>query len=77
MGATRLVQLYRKTYVEAAVERKLPKKKSPKGLMKGQTLESFVLLSALGGNCIEDTKRLHQDEGLGVQEQLTWAETQV
>ena len=28
-------------------------------------VESFVLLSALGGDCIEDMERLRQDEGLG------------
>lgn len=26
--------------------------------------ESFVLLSALGGDCIEDVERLREDEGL-------------
>jgi len=63
-GATLLVELYRKAGVEASVERALPQKKSPKGLRQGQMVESFVLLSALGGDCVEDMERLRQDEGL-------------
>ena len=63
-GATLLVELYRKAGVEAAVKRTLPEKKSPKGLRQEQMVESFVLLSALGGDCIEDMERLRQDEGL-------------
>ena len=38
-GATLLVELYRKAGVEAAAERALPKKKSPKGLRQGQMME--------------------------------------
>jgi len=63
-GAALLAELYRKAGVEAAAERALPKKKSSKGLRQGQMVESFVLLSALGGDCIEDMERLRQDEGL-------------
>ncbi len=63
-GATLLVELYRKAGVETAVGRTLPSKKSAKGLTQGQMVESFVLLSALGGDCIEDMERLRQDEGL-------------
>jgi len=63
-GAALVVELYRKAGIEAAVERALPKKKSSKGLRQGQVVESFVLLSALGGDCIEDMERLRQDKGL-------------
>jgi len=63
-GVTLLVELYRKAGIEAAAEKALPHKKSPKGLRQGQMVESFVLLSALGGDCIEDIERLRQDEGL-------------
>jgi len=65
-GAALLAELYRKSGVEAAVERALPKKKSSKGLRQGQMVESFVLLSALGGDCIDDMERLRQDKGLEV-----------
>jgi hypothetical protein len=42
----------------------LPAKGSTKGLRQGQTVESFVVLSALGGDCIEDMQRLRDDAGL-------------
>ena len=64
-GAGLLVELYRKAGIEMATERALPSKKSSKGLKQSQMVESFVLLSALGGDCIEDVERLRQDEGLG------------
>lgn len=63
-GVSVLVELYRQAGVEAAVDRALPKKKSPKGLRQGQMVESFVLLSALGGECMEDMERLRADSGL-------------
>ena len=63
-GATLLVELYRKAGAEAAVKRTLPHKKSPNGLREEQMVESFVLLSALGGDCLEDMERLRQDKGL-------------
>ena len=65
-GATLLVELYRKAGIEATVEQALSKKKSSKGLRQGQMVESFVLMSALGGDCIEDMERLRQDKGLEV-----------
>jgi len=63
-GAALLVELYPKVGVEAAVKRALPKKKSPRGLSQEQMVESFMLLSALGGDCIDDMERLRQDKGL-------------
>ncbi len=62
-GAGLLAELYRKAGVEMAAERALPGKKSTKGLRQSQMVESFVLLSALGGDCIEDMEKLRQDEG--------------
>ena len=63
-GAALLVELYRRAGIGAVADRALPRKKSAKGLRQGQMVESFVLLSALGGDCIDDMERLHQDEGL-------------
>ena len=63
-GASLLVELFRRSGLEAMANRVLPAKGSAKGLKQGQTVESFVLLSALGGDCIEDIERLRQDEGL-------------
>ena len=63
-GAGLLVELYRRAGIGAAAEGVLPQKRSPKGLKQGQMVESFVLLSALGGECLEDMERLRQDQGL-------------
>jgi len=63
-GAGLLVELYRQAGVEAEAERVLPKKRSVQGLRQGQMLEAFILLSALGGECLEDMERLRQDQGL-------------
>lgn len=63
-GVSTLVETYRRYGVGDAVDRALPKKKTRKGLSQGQMAESFILLSALGGECIEDMERLRQDKGL-------------
>ena len=63
-GASLLVELFRRSGVEAVANKVLPAKGSTKGLKHGQMVESFVLLSTLGGDCIEDMERLRQDEGL-------------
>ena len=63
-GAALLAELYRKAGVEAVAEQALPRKKSSKGLREGQMVESFILLSALGGDCIDDMEQLREDKGL-------------
>ncbi len=63
-GVTLLVELGRISEVMATAERCLPAKKSPKGLSQGQFVESFVLLSALAGDCPDDFDILRQDQGL-------------
>lgn len=63
-GASILVEAYRGYGVGDAADRALPGKKTRKGLSQGQMTESFVLLSALGGECVEDIERLRQDKGL-------------
>lgn len=65
-GATLLIELGRKCGAMETAERVLPQKKSSRGLTHGQMVESLVLLSALGGECIEDMERLRQDQGLAV-----------
>lgn len=65
-GVGLLVDVYRQAGVLASAERALPKKRSPRGLRQGEMVESFVLLSALGGECLDDMERLRQDEGLAV-----------
>ena len=63
-GVTLLIDLFRMLELDRIANRVLPTKKSSKGLEQGQMLESFILLSALGGECLEDMKRLRDDAGL-------------
>ncbi len=64
-GVGLLVELGRRAGVWQVAEKTLPKKNSPKGLAQWQMAESFVLLSALGGECVDDMCRLREDKGLG------------
>jgi hypothetical protein len=57
-GASVLVETYRRYGVGEAADRALPKKKTSEGLKQGQMMESFILLSALGGRCAEDMEKL-------------------
>ena len=63
-GVSLLVDLYRKLEMNELADKVLPAKKSSKGLKPGQTVESFVLLSALGGENNEDMQHLRDDAGL-------------
>lgn len=65
-GVSLLVDLYRQLEMGETADRVLPGKKTSKGLKPGQMVESFVLLSALGGECVDDMQRLREDEGLTV-----------
>ena len=65
-GASVLMELFRRSGLDGKANRVLPAKGSAKGLKQGQVVESFVLLSALGGDCIDDMERLREDEGLEV-----------
>jgi pseudouridine-5'-phosphate glycosidase len=51
------VELFRRSGVDRVANKVLPAKGSTKGLRQGQTVESFMLLSALGGDCIEVKRR--------------------
>lgn len=63
-GISLLIDLFRKLEMDQIANKVLPAKKSSKGLNSGQMVESFVLLSALGGECLDDMKRIRADEGL-------------
>jgi len=63
-GVALLVELGRRSGVMAAARKYLPPKKSAKGLGQDQMVESFVLLSALGGDCLDDFEGLRRDYGL-------------
>lgn len=63
-GASLLIELFRRSGVDSVANRVLPAKGSAKGLKQGQIVESFVLLGALGGDCVEDMQYLRDDTGL-------------
>lgn len=63
-GIALLIETGRRSGVMAAAETYLPQKRSPKGLGHGQCVEAFVLLSALGGDCLDDFDDLRRDRGL-------------
>ncbi|MBI4758767.1 MAG: hypothetical protein HY783_07180, partial [Chloroflexi bacterium] len=63
-GASLLVELFRRSGVDGVANKVLPAKGSAKGLRQGQMVESLVLLSALGGECVEDMGHLRDDAGL-------------
>jgi len=63
-GVGLLVDLFRKLEMDRTADRVLPAKRSSKGLKPGQIVESFVLLSALGGEHVEDMEHIRKDAGL-------------
>ncbi len=63
-GVALLVELGRVSGVMGAAEKCLPTKGNPKGLAQAQMVESFILLSALGGECMDDLDSLRRDRGL-------------
>jgi hypothetical protein len=63
-GSALLIELGRRSGVIGAAEKYLPTKQSAKGLRQGELVESFVLLSALGGECLDDFDGLRRDRGL-------------
>ena len=63
-GVGVLIEAMRQTEVSSKADKVLPLKRSSKGLASGQMLECFVLLSTLGGDCLEDMERLRQDDAL-------------
>ena len=63
-GSALLIELGRRSGSMAAAEKYLLPQKSAKGLGQGQFVEGFVLLSALGGECLDDCEGLRRDRGL-------------
>ena len=63
-GSALLLDLGRRSGVIGAAEKHLPGKKSARGLRPGELVESFVLLGALGGECLDDFDQLRRDRGL-------------
>ncbi len=63
-GVALLIDCLRRAGVPGAADRHLPAKRSPRGLGQGAMVESLVLLSALGGDCLDDLDHLRRDMGL-------------
>ena len=63
-GSALLIEVLRRSGVIAAAERYLPAKRSTKGLRQGELVEAFILLSALGGEGVDDFDQLRRDRGL-------------
>jgi hypothetical protein len=63
-GVTLLVQAYRSLGVPGSVMRNVQVKERQRGYDESELVESFVILNAVGGDCLSDFDRLGEDEGL-------------
>ncbi|HSP69526.1 MAG TPA: IS1380 family transposase [Bryobacteraceae bacterium] len=63
-GAALLVQAIRSLDVPGSARRNLHLKQRKRGYDEGAYVESFVMLQALGGDCVDDFERLREDPGI-------------
>jgi len=63
-GIPLLLQAARSLDVAGRVQQHLHIKQRHRGLDEGGYVESFLVLNALGGDCLDDFERLREDEGL-------------
>ncbi len=63
-GIPVLVQAFRSFAVGSSVKRNIALKQRQRGLPEDSYVESFVILNAAGGECLEDFEQLRADEGL-------------
>lgn len=63
-GAPLLVRAFRSLDLPRSVQRNVRLKQRQRGYDEATLVESFVLLNALGGDCLDDFDRLRQDAGL-------------
>jgi hypothetical protein len=63
-GVPLFVRAARSLGVAASVARQVHVKQRQRGLDEGSYVESFLVLNALGGDCLEDFDRLREDDGL-------------
>lgn len=63
-GIPLFLQTVRSLDVPGRVQQHLKIKQRDRGLDEAGYVESFLVLNALGGDCIEDFERLREDEGL-------------
>ncbi|MCC7174296.1 MAG: IS1380 family transposase [Bryobacterales bacterium] len=63
-GVPLLVRAIRSFHVPDSVQRHLHLKQRQRGFDEATYVESFLVLNALGGECLEDFERLREDQGL-------------
>ena len=63
-GIPLLVQAFRSLGLPASVKRQVQVKQRQRGYDEASFVESFVILNAVGGECLEDFARLREDPGL-------------
>jgi hypothetical protein len=63
-GVALLIELGRRSGAIPAADRQLPPKKSVQGLEHSQFVEAFVVLSAVGGECVDDCAPWRPDRDL-------------
>jgi hypothetical protein len=63
-GMPVLVQTFRSLAVGGSVRRNVTLKQRQRGLSEDAYVESFVILNAAGGDCLEDFEQLRADDGL-------------
>lgn len=63
-GVPLVVQALRSLRVPASVQRHVPIKQRERGYDEATMVESFVVLNALGGECVDDFAHLREDAGL-------------
>jgi hypothetical protein len=63
-GVPLLVRAYRSLGLPGSVQRNVRVKQRQRGYDEASVVESFVILNAVGGDCLEDFDRLREDAGL-------------
>ena len=63
-GVPLAVQAFRSLGLPASIERHVHIKQRERGYEEATMVESFVVLNALGGECLEDFTHLREDGGL-------------
>jgi hypothetical protein len=63
-GMPLVVQTFRSLGLPASVQRHVRIKERQRGYDEATLVESFVVLNAAGGECVDDFQRLREDSGL-------------
>ena len=63
-GVPLVVQAFRSLGVPASVQQHVQTKQRERGYDEATMVESFVVLNALGGDCVDDFQHLREDAGL-------------